>query len=136
VVTSDAVTPVNATEGFPLSTLFSIRLAPGGMGKVPIPPPTVIVLDVLDAGGPDTETPVLAVEVAVGALDAAVLAAAAPVAAEVEAGGALVVGDWATVLMPPEHAASESPATQASAVSVVTRYTFMWVFLPLVVRFL
>jgi hypothetical protein len=39
------------------------------------------------------------------------------VAAGADAGGVLVAGGWATVLMPPEHAASHSPATQASAVS-------------------
>jgi hypothetical protein len=62
--------------------------------------------------------------------DAGPVLAAAPVvaalvAAGADAGGALVAGDWATVLMPPEHAASDSPATQASAVSMVTRCTFM-----------
>src|SRR5262249_29208996 len=62
--------------------------------------------------------------------DAGPVLAAAPVApalvaAGADAGGALVAGDWAMVLMPPEHAASDSPATQGSAVSMVTRYTFM-----------
>jgi hypothetical protein len=54
--------------------------------------------------------------------DAGPVLAAALVAAGADAGGALLVGDWATVLKPAEHAASDSPATQASA---VTRYTSM-----------
>jgi hypothetical protein len=49
------------------------------------------------------------------------------VAAGEDVGGVLVASGWATVLMPPEHAASDSPAPQASAVSMVMRSTCMWV---------
>jgi hypothetical protein len=103
------------------------------MGKVPIPPPTVIVLDEPDEVLP---VPVEVLPVPVEAAVVAALVAELPTLVVlpsllvnvVDAAALGDVVDWATVLMPPEQAASDSPATQASAVSVVTRYTFMRVF--------
>jgi len=88
----------------------------------------VIVLAVLAAGPPEMEAPALAVEVAAEVADVptlvvlpSLLVIVVPDAAALGEDAGLDAGVWATVLMPPEHAASAMPPAQASAPSAATR---------------